>query len=577
MNSLSNIRNSVRDAKVSCIKALDEYKDAINIRDIINNQEKFLDFDLTYNQLRDKQKEKLTENLQTFQELNKGISIVVQNLINDVCNNINDLLVKTLDNSQYEEIAQKINLKKVKPVNKDDIVNQINEKIIKMKINKNRKKTMNNPTILDNILLEENENNVQNNKLRNRNTIIPQNHETLNKILDDYENKNNFYTFKDNNSTNNNRSLNDTNGNTNLNNLTSSFDNNGALTNFQTDNKNQISNLTSSPSQFHIGNSNQSINKSCDKMGRGISPFAYNNENITKNSFETNMDKEKNNSKSNPFIDFINKEDTPFLKVTKNGQDNAGNNNFNTQNPKRNIFDSVFYKNFINNDGENDYFNSIRDKNNNNKTMNNSIHESNSYNDDENNNVNNSNISNNYNLNNKANQDDGEMDINLEHVKKEKENPFSSSNAINDSNSQKNEMRFPFTNINSSNLNYNNNNNYNDDNKDSSLDTNSNKNQLHSSHLLQLAKNCKIILEEANESGSEMNTQKGKNLSIEYYLNKPFILRPIPNTTKIKIVTEEESEENIITLNFPNNLSISSFLYNCSYCNHKKSYIYLEE
>jgi Ca2+-binding EF-hand superfamily protein len=107
-------------------------------------------------------------------------------------------------------------------------------------------------------------------------------------------------------------------------------------------------------------------------------------------------------------------------------------------------------------------------------------------------------------------------------------------------------------------------------NKDSSLDNNLNKNQNYSNYMLKLAQNCKTILEGANESGSEISTQKEKNLNIEYYINKQFILCPIENTTKIKIITEDESEENIITLNFPENFSISSFLYNCSYCNHNK-------
>ena len=36
-NSLANIRDSVRDIKVSCIKILDELKEKLNIKDIVNN------------------------------------------------------------------------------------------------------------------------------------------------------------------------------------------------------------------------------------------------------------------------------------------------------------------------------------------------------------------------------------------------------------------------------------------------------------------------------------------------------------------------------------------------------------
>ena len=563
--SISNIRNSIRDIKVSCIKALDEYKDAINIKDIINNQEIFLDFDLTYNQLGDKQKEKLKENMLKFQELNKGISILIQNLINDIYNNIYDLLVKALDNKQYEEIYQKINFKKIKPVNKDFIINQINDKIIKIKSNKKGKKTMNNPNILDDWLFEDNENSERNSNIKDRNTIIPQNHSSLNKIVEEHEHDNN-HTYKENNLNYNNRSLNDTNGNTNLNNSTSSYSNNGTFTNVQSDNKNQYSNLNTS--QSHLHNEYFIQNIYLNKRGTGASPFVYNIKNNATNPFEAYIDKEKNNSNSNPFLNFINKEDNHFLKDNKVGQNIIGNKNINDQKPERNIFSSVLDKNFINNDDENNYFNSItNNKHNNSLNMNNSIHELDSYNYKENNNLNSSIISKNSNLNNTSNQDDGEMNINLDKDKKENENPFSSVNVNDDSNSNNIAMTAPFTNINSSNSNYNNNN---DDNKDSSLDNNLNKNQNYSNYMLKLAQNCKTILEGANESGSEISTQKEKNLNIEYYINKQFILCPIENTTKIKIITEDESEENIITLNFPENFSISSFLYNCSYCNHNK-------
>ena len=37
--SLGNIRNSVRDIKISCIKILDELKDEIGIKNIIKNEE----------------------------------------------------------------------------------------------------------------------------------------------------------------------------------------------------------------------------------------------------------------------------------------------------------------------------------------------------------------------------------------------------------------------------------------------------------------------------------------------------------------------------------------------------------
>ena len=49
--SLNNIRNSVRDIKLSCIKALDGLKDDLNIQNIVNNQEIFIQFDQAYKEL----------------------------------------------------------------------------------------------------------------------------------------------------------------------------------------------------------------------------------------------------------------------------------------------------------------------------------------------------------------------------------------------------------------------------------------------------------------------------------------------------------------------------------------------
>ena len=88
--------------------------------------------------------------------------------------------------------------------------------------------------------------------------------------------------------------------------------------------------------------------------------------------------------------------------------------------------------------------------------------------------------------------------------------------------------------------------------------------------------NINPIFEEAGESESELK-QKNleiKNINIQYYLKKPFILCPIPETNKIKIITDDERDENIIKINFPKELGISFFLKDCSYCNYdKKLYI----
>jgi hypothetical protein len=179
--SLDNIRNSVRDIKLSCIKALDEYKDLINIKDIVNNQEIFIDFDHTYKDMGKKQKEKFKENLVKFQELNKSVSILVENLINDICQMIHNILIKGIDNKQYEEIEQKINFKMIKPVNKDDIINQLSDKKIRIMRNKKfGRKTMNNYNRLVNDISEGlgnelGKNNEKKNVILGRNTIANDN------------------------------------------------------------------------------------------------------------------------------------------------------------------------------------------------------------------------------------------------------------------------------------------------------------------------------------------------------------------------------------------------------------------
>ena len=134
--SLNNIRNSIRDIKLYYIRALDDYKKAINIKDIVNNEEMFIDFDNIYKEIGLQQKEKFKENLQKFQELNKSISLLVQNLIDNIGLKLRSALLTGLDSQQYEDIERQINLKLIKPVDKEQIMNQISDK--KNKIRKKR-------------------------------------------------------------------------------------------------------------------------------------------------------------------------------------------------------------------------------------------------------------------------------------------------------------------------------------------------------------------------------------------------------------------------------------------------------
>ena len=129
ITSLNNIRNSVRDIKISCIKILDELKDEIGIKNIIKNEDIFIEFDKIYKELGKTQNEQFQKNLNNFNELNKNISILVQNLIKQIYSNIYKTLNDMLIDNQYENIQNQINNKLIKPYE------EINTNIIKKKRN----------------------------------------------------------------------------------------------------------------------------------------------------------------------------------------------------------------------------------------------------------------------------------------------------------------------------------------------------------------------------------------------------------------------------------------------------------
>ena len=603
-NSLSNIRNSVRNIKLSCIKGLDEYKDVINIKDIINNQEIFLDFDHTYKEMGKKQKEKFRENLQKFQELNKEISILVQNLINNVCNNINDALTKCLDNRRYEDIERKI----------------ISDKKMKIKRKKQRR-TMNNTynkfiqNINESVKREINKDNNQ-----GRNTMMPDNLSSINNLESIYNNSNNNdnnFGYNSNNRNNNFLSFNDANENINNNNpIDSSFqrqDNKNNINDNYTgnnmskllydrnfDNRNDIKDFNNNHSfnPFNIdSNNNQEQLANKNKENESLNNYIEtdNKNDLFKNNSNNNSNKNSFNNSSN------NNSFSNNHQINLNNEQNGHLFNTNTKvQPSPNIFDNILNKN--NFKDNHNYLNSISNKRLNNTLNMDSIDQISPILDNRATQTNNGNISVNssinndinsiYNINNstQANKEKGILNNNNGNNNDNVKNPLSNENIINyknnnnqinfDSNSkpQNITLESPFSNINatiSSNVNENNkninnyDNNPNFDNKTNNiLENNNNK------YLAGLANNCKIILEEANESESDLKSRKEQKINIEYYLNKEFILCPIPSTKKLKIITAIESDENTISLNFPNNFGFSSFLCDSSYCNHnRKIYI----
>ena len=122
-NSLGNIRDSVRDIKVSCIKALDELKEKLNIKDIINNDKIFREFDSCYKELGRIQNDNFNKNLDYFKELNQKVSLLVKNLVENIYNMIKEALNKALNEEQYDSIKMKINDRFVKPVDQNSIIN----------------------------------------------------------------------------------------------------------------------------------------------------------------------------------------------------------------------------------------------------------------------------------------------------------------------------------------------------------------------------------------------------------------------------------------------------------------------
>ena len=648
-NSLSNIRDSVRDIKISCIKALDEYKDLINIKDIINNEEVFVDFDHTYKDMGNKQKEKFKENLLKFQELNKTISILVENLINDICEMIKDTLIKAGDDKQYIDIEQKINLKLIKPVNKDDIINQLSDKKIRIKRNQRfERKTIDNYKKFVGQISEgignELENNTKNNKNKVRNTISSENMPSLN--YNDMYNKNNDIDIEQeqpsngkmnniNNMLNNNNNINKKKNNYSidstlkkpvgssvcennienknnmtqlLNNSKTNYINNKYINDFNQNNNNPfLSNKN--PNEETYSNFNVSTNINQSFGTNSIIGLKNNNENTDNSTIQINNNgQNKNNINENPFIQPI-KQNSPIINdnhMNQNGKDVKNNIN---DKKSANIFESLLDNNKSNNN--NNIFNTVSNKktssplnifsgNDISPIVDNKIINSN-------NGIfsNNSSFINDINNNNnseQSNRDNIKMNMNITDNNKN-QNPFLINNSNNNnqisfnanSNPQNITLSSPFNAINTKNNSNNKNNSFisnqnknsndnissqNINNNNNNINDNKDKNKMFtisditSKYLAGLAHNCKTILEEANESESDIKTQKERKINIEYYLNKNYILCPIPTTNKIKIITDEENDESIISITFPSNLNISQFLYNCTHCNHnKKLYI----
>jgi hypothetical protein len=123
LDSLNNIRDSARDIKVSCIKALDNLKEKINIKDIVNNPQIFKEFDIAYKKLGKIQNENFSKKLENFKKLNIQVSILVSNLVEKIYNLILKTLQQALNDQQYMDVNVQIIEKMAMPVDQSSIIN----------------------------------------------------------------------------------------------------------------------------------------------------------------------------------------------------------------------------------------------------------------------------------------------------------------------------------------------------------------------------------------------------------------------------------------------------------------------
>jgi hypothetical protein len=117
----------VRDIKLSCIKTLDNLKDELDIKNIVNDNEIFVEFDRAYKELGKIQKDKFNQNLIVFQELNNQVSTLVSNLVQQIYSLIHKTLNDALNEQKFDNIKYQISQKFIKPADKNEILIQLSE------------------------------------------------------------------------------------------------------------------------------------------------------------------------------------------------------------------------------------------------------------------------------------------------------------------------------------------------------------------------------------------------------------------------------------------------------------------
>ena len=537
-NSLGNIRDSVRDIKVACIKALDNLKEEINIKDIVNNTQIFVEFDTAYKELGKLQNYKFNQNLVIFQELNKKISTLVTDLMQRIYTSIYRTLENCLNDNSYENVKAQINKKYIKPADKNEILNQLSEQ-------KKRRKTYINvanfPKNTMDLELQDKNNSAQG------------------KNMDFFKNNNNIIDMK-------------------VNPFPQKDSYDSLNSQSQMENKTMInSNINNNAKvQFgFVGNSNGQTNirnsplKTTAKFGFGSSNIVTSNNSIKEEFVKPiNMiTNETNNINSN-----LNSNYGAQIKV------NTGNTGSysSAQATRQVISTNVIPK--INIDTSNLY-----SANNNREfvTFNNNMCTTSSNLTNTNNNITNV-INNPFSINNLNNNNKSvtttstqiitNQDTNQPQVYKTIETkttttttktvlPNNLINNIIDNNTNTNNMVNNIANaINTITNNMNNNGSVN---KNTIITyTTSNNNGLNNFHKYLDKKN--VIQEEIM---TESETEIRRPTDIRRFLNTQYILCPVTQTHCIKVITSVDSEERTVPLKFPENYGFSSFFLDCAHCN----------
>lgn len=546
INSLGNIRDSVRDIKVACIKALDNLKEELNIKDIVNNTQIFVEFDRAYKELGKIQNSKFNQNLLIFKELNEKISSLVSDLIHRQYSLIYKTLEDSLNDNSFENIKAQIDKKFIKPADKNEIINQLSEQ--KKRRNSfipvtNIQKNLMDIEFQDKNNSEQGKNMAFYNNNINEVKVNPFNQKDSydsNKSQTEIQNKTNINT-----NVNSNKEVifgyvNDSNGQSNLSypslNPTAKFGSGNIDIASSKNNKkgefvqpinvniNETKNINSN---FNLNsNSGAQIKENVGKIG------PYSSAHITREVISTNVIPKINANTSNLFSANNNRE-----ILTMN---NAGTTSSNLITNTNNNIDKCIINPFIGNVMRN------LNNNNNNKSVTTTS------------------------IQTIINHDDN----NQPQVYKTTETkttttttqtfvPHNLISNIMDNNSN--------TNINN---NMNNMNNFaNTINTITSMNNigNVNKNSLNNytsnnglnNNIQQYLNKRNIIQEEMTESETEIR----RPTDIRRFLNTQYILCPIAQTNCIKIITSVDTEERTVPLKLPENYGFNSFFLDCAHCN----------